>query len=249
MFKAIQYKEIFDQRASSYHHAMLCVPSARDEEFEKAISLLHLQPNHLVLDFPAGGGYLGHYLPDQQILIHLESSSAFSELGNSGSINPNLVVDHEGLPFEGESVDRFVSIAGLHHIENKRALFSEIARVLRPGGRAVIADASAGGAVSQFLDVCVDDYNPMGHTGLYLSDMTLRELESSGLQVISDTEPSYTWHFESVDQMSQYCKSLFGMKKATQSQVLSGIDQYLGYRETGNQILMNWSLRFLVVVK
>lgn len=46
------------------------------------------------------------------------------------------------LPFPGESADRVVSSLFFHHLrhENKRRAFSEIVRILKPGGEVHIAD-------------------------------------------------------------------------------------------------------------
>jgi len=50
----------------------------------------------------------------------------------------------EKLPFKDGTYDKIFSIAALHHSSDLRKTFSEINRVLRPGGRAVIVDSTAG---------------------------------------------------------------------------------------------------------
>jgi hypothetical protein len=49
--------------------------------------------------------------------------------------------------------------------------------------------------------------------------------------------------------MVYFCKRLFGIDRATDSQVLAGIEQYLGYQIVENQCLMNWELFFFKAVK
>ena len=47
------------------------------------------------------------------------------------------VADAENLPFASQSVDLVVGHAVLHHVPDLDALFSEVIRILRPGGRFV----------------------------------------------------------------------------------------------------------------
>ncbi len=47
------------------------------------------------------------------------------------------VADAESLPFASQSVDLVVGHAVLHHVPDLEALFSEVIRILRPGGRFV----------------------------------------------------------------------------------------------------------------
>ena len=49
-----------------------------------------------------------------------------------------LQMDAEKLAFENESFDYVVSWGGIHHSGNMEAIISEVYRVLRPGGRAML---------------------------------------------------------------------------------------------------------------
>ncbi len=74
----IHYSDIFNQRADSYHYAMKTWPFARQQEFSALLDMTSFDNHQLVLDYPAGGGYLGGHVPHDTNLIHLESSEEFS---------------------------------------------------------------------------------------------------------------------------------------------------------------------------
>ena len=59
-------------------------------------------------------------------------------------------------------IDRFLCLAGLHHIDEKTPIYSQITRVLTLGGIAVIADTHADSNVAKFLDECVHKFKPNG---------------------------------------------------------------------------------------
>lgn len=249
MFKPDQYKEIFDRRADSYHQAMTSWPKARDKEFETLLTLANLQPGQRVLDMPAGGGYLAWYVPNEINLIHIETSTVFANFGLSKTSHPIVVIDNDKFPFAANSIDCFLSLAGLHHVSDKTSLYREIFRVLKPNGTAILADASENGDVAKFLDECVDQYNPMGHQGIYFSENTKQEIEESGLEVKSSNSIKYTWNYDSIESMLDYCRSMFGMTDAENKDIQSGIEKYLGFQIKGFNVEMNWCLSFYELKK
>lgn len=249
MFGTSHYKDIFNQRAALYHEAMHFLPHARDQEFITLLSLADLQPNQAIIDMPSGGGYLAQYMPVDIKLFHLEISEQFANLAHDITSHPMLLVEENHLPFEDNSIDRFLSLAGLHHIEDKTPIFKEIQRVLKPGGKAVIADAYQGSPVASFLDQCVNEYNPMGHQGIYLSDETINEMCASGLTVTSSDPYQYIWQFPSLEHMVEYCRKIFGMSKGRAQDIEQSIAKYLGFNQESNHIQMNWALEFIQCIK
>jgi ubiquinone/menaquinone biosynthesis C-methylase UbiE len=74
-------------------------------------------------------------------MIERAQRKADRRLGSAAMRRPRFVVaDAAALPFADESVDLVVSSFAVHHIPDRHAARSEIMRVLKPGGRALIWD-------------------------------------------------------------------------------------------------------------
>ena len=117
----------------------------------KTVNLAHIQPGEHVLDVGCGTGTLAIEVslrvgsagrvagvdPGTQQIAHARSKAA----------RRNLPIDFqigviERLPFPDQTFDVVLSTLMMHHLPDslKRQGLSEIARVLKPGGRLVIAD-------------------------------------------------------------------------------------------------------------
>ncbi len=90
------------------------------------------------------------------IVTDLSSGMVSVALRNGKNLNLNvtgLVADAERLPFADSSVDLVVGHAVLHHVPDLDTLFTEVNRVLRPGGRFVFCGepTQKGDAVARAL--------------------------------------------------------------------------------------------------
>ena len=89
----------------------------------------------------------------------------------------------------------------------------------------------------------------MGHRGVFFDDATGTSLASVGFEVSCDEIKRYSWQFDDRMQMATYCKRLFGMDLASPDQVLTGIEEYLGYTEQEARCDMHWELQFFKCLK
>lgn len=238
------YEEIFNLRGKLYHQAMQAFPQARAEEFLNVIEQARISPGMTIVDVPSGGAYLAPYLPDSN-LIGLENSHAFAELAKNRTESVLLYEDN-AFPLERQSVDRVLSIAGMHHIEDKQQFFSEVYRILKPEGLLAAADVAEGSPVRRFLDEFVGEYSDTGHSGWYFGNDTRRELDSSHFEIVQDRLLQYHWRAPDRQQLAQFCRTLFGMVHADNAITMEGIGDYLGLEEDAEGCGLNWELHCFV---
>ena len=240
------YKDIFNQRGSAYHQGMLKYPLARYEEFKQIIQLAEIKDGNIICDIPSGGCYLSNFIDRKVKIFSVETSSQFIKYTQTSENNRVLVCeDLADIPLPQASVDRIISLAGLHHLSDKFAFYQEAYRLLKPGGLFCIADAFHDSKVAKFLNIFVNRHNSMGHQGEFLNSHTARELEAANFQVIYNSPISYFWQFNSPQAMTKYCQLLFAMDRADELKIIEGIKTYLGYQIKEEKCYMNWELHFI----
>jgi len=236
----VNYEDIFRERGAAYQAAMRAWPDARREEFARPLARAAIRPGDVVVDVPAGGGYLREYLPAGCSWQGHEPCASF--FGQASADAPLLP-----LPWSGEFADLAFSIAGVHHLADKDPLLREFRRVLRPGGRLVLADAHADSEVARFLDDFVGAHNSTGHAGVYLDGGFTGEIEASGLRVLSAERVRYHWWFATREDMGDFCRLLFDMRGIEADEDAAGIERHLGTSAGADgQVGMNWELYTLV---
>lgn len=235
----MDYNKTFETRGQKYKYATDTYPHVLDAEFQTAITMCKLKPGMVLVNIPAACVPLHNYMPaDAEIgYVPLESNEAFANLTGV----PYSPLDALRLP--DKSADVIVSLASLHHASDseRRAFYRECRRVLRPEGRLVIGDVMCGSTQDGWLNTFVNLYNSAGHNGQFWSGADARLLEEYGFNVKIKT-PMYTWDFESNTSMIDFCKNLFGLDRATDSQIEHGLVQYLGARECK----IPWQLMYFI---
>lgn len=242
MSRPQSYREIFDQRGSRYDWAMQKYPDARNREFEYLIDPLALKDGDLMLDLPAGGGYLANYIKPDVTLIPCDACRTFLAAKQARS---NVIANANALPFRDACFDALASLAGLHHEQNLEVLFTEFHRVLKPGGRFCIADVKAGSAVSTFLDNTVDRFNSHGHEGNYLQASSLAKIEQAGLTITEHKVIDFHWQFKDIEALLEFCQNLFGLDLFRREEFLNETDRILGIKEQQQGVVLNWQLYYI----
>jgi cyclopropane fatty-acyl-phospholipid synthase-like methyltransferase len=247
MFEA--YRDIFQKRGHLYHQAMTLYPQARTEEFHHVVRVAGMKDGDIVCDVPSGGGYLRNFVDRTVSFLHIETSAVFADLCRVNGASNVLLATLEDIPIETGSVDKVISLAALHHVDERELFFAEAYRILRQGGTFTVADVQAQSAVSKFLDGFVNEHNTMGHQGNYIHAKTQEEFAQSGFTIMEASLIPFHWKFVSHKAMAKFCQMLFGIDKADSAQVVEGIRKHLGYFVEGNACRMNWELLFMKAKK
>lgn len=132
------------QIAESFSRAALSYDSVAQLQRDIGHTLLNRLPSlspEVVLDLGCGTGYFAPLLSKQckpQQLIGLDLAQGMLEYACQSRATTNtlwLCGDAEKLPLATNSVDLIFSSLAIQWCEDLPALFSEVARVLKPGGR------------------------------------------------------------------------------------------------------------------
>lgn len=243
----------FDSRAASYtpdrvaryNAANRTFPNARATERRLLLDRLRLSRRITLCDVGAGGGFLAEgaleQIADPTCITCIENSASFLD-----TIDPqfNRVLSSlSRIELRDESMDRVSNLAGLHHQEHKDAFFREAFRILKPGGRIVVADVLADSPQDRFLNIAVDRYTPIGHDGMFVQhgDFTAL-LDAAGFVNIEEEPMSYTWDLPDRETLVSFCKTLFRMDQATLQQAADSIDKYLTVTESETGVHLDWCL-------
>jgi SAM-dependent methyltransferase len=150
------------------------------------------------------------------------------------------------VPLADSGVDYVVSLAGLHHEPSLPDVFKEMRRLLRPGGRAVLADVAIDTSPARFLNGFVAANCPLGHDGRFLDERTGPALEAAGFDIAEDGLVATPWTFATLDEAGEFCRHLFGMTGLTAIQVADALEREIGFDVVDGQLHLRWMLRRIV---
>jgi ubiquinone/menaquinone biosynthesis C-methylase UbiE len=119
-----------------------------DRVREKALTHARVQGGRRAADLGAGTGFITQGLIERGIrVIAVDPSPAMLEVVRRKFPWPKRVDcrtgEAEKLPIANASVDYCFANMCLHHVDDPRVAIAEMARILRPGGRAVVTDLDA----------------------------------------------------------------------------------------------------------
>lgn len=174
--------------------ALTIAPLARADERDQMLRRLDVQAGETVVDLVAWDGYLTDAIRKDATVIEVNVARRSSR---------TIQAMPEGVSLAAGIADAVAIMTGLHHRPSRPAVFAEARRLLKPGGRIVIAEVLAGSAVARFLDLIP------GHRGIYPTSLA-GELAAAGFMGVTEETVPCEWRFESIEQARDYVQAMFG---------------------------------------
>lgn len=161
-----------------------------DEHLQRIMNALDIQEDYKVLDLGTGSGFLAFPLaerfPDSQVtgldIVPETLDRNTIKARDRDIVNLDFACYHGvDLPFEDNSFDVIVTRYCFHHCPEAAKTFTEIARVLKPGGQFFISDPTPnanddGRFVDSYMSLKDD-----GHIKLYTKEEFVQLGEAAGL--------------------------------------------------------------------
>jgi ubiquinone/menaquinone biosynthesis C-methylase UbiE len=90
----------------------------------------------------------------------------------------------EALPFKAETFDLLICSASFHHFPHPEIFLAEARRVLKPGGKLLIAEIHMPGIALPFWNAYTEKFNNEGDVKVYKPREIRKLMKQSGLQVV-----------------------------------------------------------------
>ena len=163
------------------------------------------------LDIGCGTGYslpALRPLADKLIALDLaEGMLRYTRAHPERSADLWICGDAEDLPLNDESLDGVFSSLSIQWCENIAAVFSEIYRVLKPGGRALVS--TLGPATLRELRIAWQAVDERSHVNRFLDADTVQAgVHASGLQLLSWEESEEVLHYGDIRELTVELKQL-----------------------------------------
>ena len=247
------YLETFDARGHLYNDAMSTCPMARNAELNALLDSVPILPGQTIIDAPAGGGYVADAVNDKLKgdieIICVEPSQKFASAIQTTHTVHNCPLD--AIPLPPESIDVVLSLAGLHHVPDRKSIYREWARLLKPGGYISVGDVGADTPTGEFLNTFVDRHTAEGHEGIFIEpDEFTQKLSEVGLNVKSEALIDVPWIFPNRKTLGEFCHSLFGLKGVSQETVVDALVDSVGVTILEDtKVALQWQLQYAVAHK
>ncbi len=149
MVKKSKSEEHFDEWSKAYGRVTFELPYFLKWNIKRIIKKIDFSKNPTIFDLGTGEGKLLLHLSRvnsncnfigidiSQGMIN-QAKKNFKKLGLKGKFIKSSM---SKIDLKNNSVDYVVSNAAIHHIRNKRKLFSEVYRILRKNGKLIVSDS------------------------------------------------------------------------------------------------------------
>lgn len=137
-----------------------------------------------ILDLGAGRGWYSKYLSEKGCDVTAIDQEPFFEDEKIKIVVQSL---EENLPFKDEEFDTVLACDIIEHVSNEAQLISEIARVLKKGGRVIVSVPHQDDSriASSYLTYC--HYKDKTHCREYLQEELNEKFEKAGMSTVSSS--------------------------------------------------------------
>lgn len=232
--------------------AMQNYPNARDAELQMLLSLVPLFPGCRVVDIQAAGGYLSDgvntLLQGDVELVCIEPVKALNQ-----RLHPDYRVVEDKIEnwssIKSGTIDIVLGLAGLHHSDDQQKTVNEAFRVLKPGGFFAVCDVIDDSAIASWLNNYVNQYNPNGHKGDFISSGEVSILmQQAGFYRVQETIENVPWILANEDHLAKFFKGLFGLMSSI-ADIKKAVPVYLNLNAKEQHIEVEWQLIYAVAQK
>lgn len=194
------------------------VSFAISDALAHAAQRLAAGPGDHVLDVATGTGWSARNVARSSasvvgVDIAADLLAAARELSNTGQSKIYFQqADAEALPFNDASFDGVISTFGVMFAANQAKAAAELARIVRPGGRLVVAAWTPGGAVEKFFGIIADHAgsSPPAQSPMNWGDPdSATALLGDSFDLEFETGVNHAYH-ESVDAIWDWYATGFG---------------------------------------
>jgi SAM-dependent methyltransferase len=216
-------------------------PEIRKLEFQQLLDGANPSSFKKVIDLPSGGSYLEPYLPAECEIMAYDPASGFH--GTKESISP---ISFEAMALPSSSADAVVTLAAMHHIDDRLPFFEKVRDSLRVGGVHLIGDVRADSHNAHFLDDFCGQHNGLGHHGYFLPDSSLAFPPlPAGLELERYDLLRYPWTSDSLKSMLEFCRGLFGLRNISDDDLKEGLKHHLNLRWDESSCSLDWEMVYL----
>ena len=257
------------ERWENYRKANTDKPLVRDNELKETFNLLNPQGGETILEVGTGNGYLTFPIAKavkngQVITADINSDNLQSVVESNVDDLPikTLLFNDDTLFIDIESgyFNAVATIATLHHFDNLREstgekgrekVIAEFYRLLKNGGRLIIADVADSTISQGYFDAINNPENcfPEGHPYGFFTVSRLTELLNKvGFKNIKIEIKKVPWKFKSEDEARDFIHTIHNAKCSIEES-FSIAKKYLGFKKIGDNYELGWELFFVIATK
>jgi ubiquinone/menaquinone biosynthesis C-methylase UbiE len=257
------------ERWANYRKANNFFPEVRRREIEMMLDYVQPRKGETILECGAGNGALtlplaesvglrGKVIAYDVIDDNLKCVNRRNK--NKLPIVTKKQTDPYVLPEEDGSVDKVVSLASLHHYDNRAAhtgysgrqqIIKEFARVLKRGGQLIVGDVERNTNTQRYFDA-IDKpryCHPNGHPHDFLNEYVANKLcDEAGLDVQEFDTYDVRWFFDKEDT-EKFTGEFFNMLHNSKCSVKESYRLVRKHLEWNSCDDVIWPLFFMVAEK